>query len=61
MKKYIVQVREVHVQDVDVKASCPDDAIFRVCQGEGDYLDNRLEYSYTLDSETWKVFEEGEQ
>ena len=57
MKTFIVNVREVHVAHVRVKADSEDQAIDLVRDGEGDYLD-RLDYSETLDSDTWKAFEE---
>lgn len=57
MKKFIVDVREVHVQSVEVEAADSQDALERVKEGEGTYLDGALEYSHTLDSDTWKARE----
>lgn len=58
MKEYIVGVREVHVQQVKVKANNPKEAIRKVSEGEGLYLDNKIEYSHTLDPSTWDIEEQ---
>lgn len=59
MKTYIVEVPEVHYQKVRVNADSPEQARQKVSDGEGDYLNNALEYSHTLDNlETWNVDEE---
>jgi hypothetical protein len=52
---FIVSVREVHVQDVKVSADSEDDAKDKVEEGEGEYLDNTLTYSHSLEPETWGV------
>ena len=58
MKKFIVSVREVHVQGYAIEAKNKDDAISRIAhEGEGDILEDRFEYSHTLDPETWTVEE----
>ena len=57
MRKYIVMVREVHVQPVEVFAQSPDHAINKVRDGEGDTLFELLEYSHTMDFDTWTVEE----
>ncbi len=57
-KTFIVGVREVHVQSVRVAAKDADEAKDKVRKGEGDYLDDGLEYSHTLDSELWTAEEE---
>lgn len=51
--KFIVMVREVHVQMVEVEANSEADAIERVNRGEGSTLDNTLEFSHRLNTETW--------
>ncbi len=53
--KFIVYVREVHVQAMEVRADTPEEAKKLVEAGEGDALDDCLEYSHTLDSDTWTV------
>ena len=57
MKKFHVGVREVHVQTVEVEAENAEEAREKVQEGEGDYLDNMLEYSHCLDSDLWTVEE----
>jgi len=57
-KTYLVGVREVHVQQVRVNAKSGAEAIKKVADGEGDYLDDMLEYSHTSDTDTWTVEEE---
>lgn len=52
---YIVSVREVHVQQVKVEAASEDEAKTKVVEGEGEYLDDKLEYSHTLDKDLWTV------
>jgi len=52
--KYIVSVREVHIQIVEVRAASPEKAIDLVYKGGGMPLDY-LEYSHTLDQDTWTV------
>jgi hypothetical protein len=53
--KYLVSVREVHIQMVEVEAESPEDAKEKVAEGEGRYLDNALEYSHSLEPDTWTV------
>lgn len=53
-REYVVSVREVHVQDVKVKARNEEHAKARVADGQGEYLDG-LEYSHSLEPETWSV------
>lgn len=61
MPKYIVHVREVWVQPIEVEADSPDDAQDRIWAGEGVQLDNRFEFSHCLERGTWTVEEvEGE-
>ena len=56
MKKYVVATREVWIQLVEVEALGPKHAILLVKEGEGTYSDE-MEYSHTLDTETWTVEE----
>jgi len=56
-KKYIVTIREVWKQGVEIEATNPEEAIERVLDGEGDQIESLLEYSHTLDSETWTIEE----
>ena len=55
-KTYIVGIREVHVNLVEVEAESPEEATAAAADGAGDYLD--LEFSHTLDTDEWTV-EEG--
>jgi hypothetical protein len=60
MEKFIVYVREVHVQGYRVDAKDAKEAVAKVENGEGDLLDSHFEYSHTLDSETWTAEKENE-
>jgi hypothetical protein len=55
METFIVFVREVHIQPVTIEADTPEDAIQRVADGQGHADYDMLEYSHTLDPETWTV------
>ncbi len=55
LRRYLVTVREVHTQMVRVDAVDPDAAKAVVRDGGGEYLDGTLEYSHTLDCDTWTV------
>jgi hypothetical protein len=55
---YIVEVREVHIQQVRVRARTTVEAKRKVANGDGFFLDNALEYAYSLDSDTWTVEKE---
>jgi hypothetical protein len=57
MKKFRVLVREVHVQWVEIESTSEEEAKDRVQQGEGEIVEGSLEYSHTLDSDTWTVEE----
>ena len=57
MNEYIVYVPEVHLQAVRVSAKSPAEARARAKQGEGQYLENGLEYSRTIDDGDWMVEE----
>jgi hypothetical protein len=50
MPKYHVLVPEVHYGKVEVDADSPSEAIRKVNDGDGAYLDNTTEYSHTLDT-----------
>ena len=56
MKNYLVIVKEIHMQNVFVKADTKEDAIEKVLDGEGDY-DEGTEYLDTLGMNTWAVKE----
>lgn len=58
MAKFIVTIQEVWTQLVEVEASSEEEAIDKVVDGEGYYIDNALEYSHTLDRAFWTVEEE---
>ena len=60
METYIVNVREVHIQPVEVEASSEEEAIQEVKDGEGEYMDDLLKYSHTLNSDTWTVEKQGD-
>ena len=58
MKKFIVTVKEVHCYDVTVEADNPEEARMQVSEmlQENDLSDESgIEYSHTLDPETWGV------
>ncbi len=57
MPKFIVSVREVHVQPYEVEAQDKEAAIKVVRDGGGDIDDGAFEYSHTLDPEFWTVEE----
>jgi hypothetical protein len=55
MKKFVVQIREVHIQLVEIEAENYLDAIHRVENGEGDNLEGGSEYSHTLEPDFWYI------
>ena len=55
--RFIVNVREVHIQPVAIEALNSADAINQVRQGAGDYDKYPGEYSHTLNTDTWTVEE----
>lgn len=55
MQKFIVFVREVHVQGFTVIAKNEEEAKDFVREGRGDIVEDSLEYSHALDSELWTV------
>lgn len=56
--KYIVNVREVHIQPYEVEAISPEDAAQAVADGEGDLIEGGFEYSHTLDRSLWDMTDE---
>jgi hypothetical protein len=59
MPKYIITVHEVWTQKIEIEVNGTQlDAVEKVAEGEGTYLDDTLEYSYTLPSEYWSVNED---
>jgi hypothetical protein len=55
MKQYIVRRREIWVSCVKIDADSTDEAKQLVYAGEGEELDDLLEYSHTLDTNSWDV------
>ena len=55
MPKFIVCVREIYIQPYEVEARDEDDAKEIVREGGGDILEEKLEYSHTLDTNLWTV------
>lgn len=51
--KFFVLVREVHVSYMLVEADTKESALAKVADGEGER--RMMEYSHTLDKETWTV------
>jgi len=54
-KKYRVLVREVHMAHHEVSASSKEEAIKIVKDGES--CEDHIEYSHTMDDDTWEVEE----
>ena len=61
MAKFIVFKREVHVQGYEVEAKDEGEALHKAVEDEGDLIEERVEYSHTLDPETWTVEKVGEE
>lgn len=57
MKRYLVHVKELHVQTIVIEADDAADAIDAVIAGEGTY-EAASRYLETLDSDTWEIEEE---
>ena len=57
MKSFIVSIPEVHYQDVVVDAKDGEDAIAKAKEGEGEAVDNSLEYSHTSENDNFHVEE----
>ena len=56
MTSYIIEVPEVHYQQVRVEADSPEEALAKVREGDGEYLE--MEYSHILDFDLSKIHEE---
>lgn len=54
-KEYFVDIKEIHVQRIKVMASSQEEAMEKARKGDGQYYD--MEYSHTLDKDTWFVEE----
>ena len=57
MPRYYVLAAEVHDSYREVEADSPEEAIEMVAAGDDDFKEERMEYSYTLDSEEWSTEE----
>ncbi len=60
MPKYIVGVKEIWNQPVEVEAGTPTLAKQKVLDGEGYIIEDWFEYSRCLASETWTVEKAGD-
>ncbi len=49
--KFLVKMKEVHTQVVEIEADTEKQALDRVEEGEGEY--GELEYDHTLDTSEW--------
>ena len=63
MSEFIVKVPEVWFQSIRVEADSTSDAIAKVENGKGEYMDNELSYSHTVGPyeggyERWTVEED---
>jgi len=56
--EFIIDIREVYTTSVEVEADSFAEAVRKVKEGEGTYLDNTLSYSHTLDHDTWKGYDD---
>ena len=57
MKTYYVERAEVYKQTIKVEANSVEEAISLVADDGGEIV-GELEYSHTLDVDTWNVFED---
>lgn len=57
MPRYVVGVREVHVQPIVIEAPSKHRALDLVEDGQGEPIDDALEYSHTLPRQNWTVEE----
>ncbi len=62
INKYIVYVMECHQMQIEVEAIDEHDAIEQAQGGNGQWVDNSLEFVDSLDSDTWivELIEEGD-
>lgn len=56
--KLIVVRKEVWIQPVTIEADSTEDVLHKVEDGEGEDLEDQFEYSHTLDSEDWTVYDD---
>lgn len=58
--KYIVKIKETWIQSVRVEAESESDAVEKVLEGAGDYLEgpDGFEFQNSQDSDMWDVEEE---
>jgi hypothetical protein len=59
MRKYLVGVREVHIQTIEILATSEKEAIRKVAEGNDNQEEISLDYSHTLDEAAWTVEEAG--
>jgi len=52
-RKWIVAVREVHIQPFLIEAATAKEAIELVADGQGEMLESGFEYSHSLDTDQW--------
>lgn len=50
MPKYHVDIQEIWVQTMEIEAESSEEAVDLVLAGNGEVVDDALEYSHTLDS-----------
>lgn len=55
MTRFVVEVPEVHYQQVEVEAADEQEAINKVAEGDGNPIDGALEYSRRLDREYFRL------
>ena len=55
--EFIVEVREVWIQPVEIEAVSEKEAIEKVREGEGKSIEDGFEYSHTLSTDKWTVHE----
>lgn len=58
MTKFIVYQKEVYQQPVHIEAKNEREAIKKVEEGEGEVREEELDYSYTLETDTWHTEKE---
>lgn len=58
MPRFIVSVKEVYIQPVSIEAESVEDALRKVKDGDGEYLEDQHEYCYSLPFDEWNVYEE---
>lgn len=56
--KYIVRIREIHLQGVEVEAESIEEALEKVAAGEGDYDTGIFELVGTTEPDKWDVLDE---